>query len=123
MKFSSSGILRHIWDEPVAEISLFVPHKAILNAAETILYVADRENYRVLSYDLTKTSSRGRELSSAMGGAPYSIAFNRSVSTGLAWPMFGVFGGQRKEGKRLMGFTLDSHGKLVGSWGPTKVKG
>jgi len=122
MKFSATGILRHIWDAPVAEISLFVPHKAILNAAETILYVADRENHRVLSYDITKTTSRGRELSSTMDGAPYSISFNGSVSSGPAWPMLGVFGGQREDDKLLMGFVMDNHGKLVGSWGPTKVR-
>ena len=91
-----------------------------MNAAETILYVADRENHRIVSYDISNTNSHGKKFGQGMEGAPYAISFNGSSSSAISWPMYGIFGGE-KDGKRLMGFVLDDNGKIVGSWGPKEV--
>ena len=92
---------------------LFVPHKLSLNAAQDKLYVADRENSRVIAYDTA--TGHGEVLSgvAALGGKPFAVYTNGSSD----WPMHGVFGGEAG----AMGFSLDSSGKLVGSWGPKGV--
>lgn len=117
MKFNSEGQLAEVWDAPIDGINMFIPHKAILNAAEDILYVADRENMRVLSFSTTE-GGRGQVLSDArqLGGKPYSISFNSSETD---WPMYGVQGGFSNE--RLVGFALDSSGTRIGTWGPNEV--
>ncbi len=119
MKFSADGKVLHTWDTPVAGTSLFVPHKAILNAAETILYVADRENQRLVSYNTRRVNTLGKVFRENMAGAPYAISLNTSSSS--SWQMFGVFGGVKEDGP-LMGFTLDNYGRIVGKWGPKQVR-
>lgn len=96
---------------------MMVPHKAILNAAENILYVADRENRRIVSFS-TSDGGRGHVFSDEreLGGRPYAIFFNGSKSD---WPMYGVFGGVSR--KTLVGFTLDERGNKIGTWGPQEV--
>jgi len=122
MKFSASGAVLHIWDTPVDGTSLFVPHKAILNVAETMLYVADRENRRLVSYNTRRVSTPGKVFRENMAGAPYAISLNTSSSSSSSsWQMFGVFGGMKKDGP-FMGFTLDSYGQTVGKWGPKQVR-
>lgn len=118
MKYNSQGELAEVWEAAVAGRHLFVPHKAILNAANDILYVADRENNRVLSF-VTSEGGHGRVLSdesTMLGGSPYAISFNSSASN---WPMYGVFGGVAKD--KLMGFALDETGNKIGTWGPQEV--
>ena len=120
MKFSAAGSVISVWESNVEGEHLFVPHKAILNAAETILYVADRENQRIVLYD-TMTGA-GKELSGnrELDGSPYSISFNGS-SSGEDWLMYGVFGGIGGDGENYMGFSLDKNGRKVDTWGPNEV--
>ncbi len=107
-----------MWEAPVAGKNLFIPHKAILNAANTVLYVADRENRRVLSF-ATSEGGHGQVLSdnAQLGGTPYAISFNSSAASD--WPMYGVIGGVNED--RLMGFTLDAGGERIDTWGPQEV--
>lgn len=121
MKFNSKGRLAEVWDTPVAGTPLFVPHKAILDSAQRTLYVADRENMRVLSFS-TAEGGRGRVFSNQveLGGRPYAVFFNGSSnSSDSDWPMYGVFGG--RAGAIPVGFTLDKYGKKVDTWGPKEV--
>ena len=113
LKFSASGQLLDTWKDPIGGVPLFVPHKLTLNAAQDRLFVADRENSRVISYDTA--SGHGEVLSSemALGGKPFAVYTNGSND----WPIHGVFGGE--EG--AMGFSLDRNGKVIGSWGPEGV--
>lgn len=119
MKYNRQGKLAEVWEVAVAGLSLFVPHKAILNVANDILYVADRQNRRVVSFS-TSEGGHGSVLSNRaeLGGLPYAIAFNGSSD----WPMYGVFGGHATEGNMLMGFTLDESGNRIGMWGPQEVR-
>lgn len=118
MKYNRQGELAEVWETAVAGTHLFVPHKAILNTANDILYVADRENKRVVSF-ATSEGGHGRVLSDkgTLGGAPYAISFNNSSSD---WPMYGVLGGFAAD--KLMGFTLDANGSKTGTWGPPEVR-
>ena len=120
MKYGPHGNLLEVWQAPIAGRNLFIPHKAILNAAEDILYVADRQNGRLISFS-TK-GGRGRVFSEGVElgrGFPYSIFFNSNQTD---WPMYGVFGGMAMRGGRLMGFTLDRSGSKIGTWGPNEVR-
>ena len=113
--------MAEVWQAPIAGQHLFIPHKAILNAAENILYIADRQNSRIVSFD-TK-GGRGRVLSEGKelgGGFPYAITFNSSETD---WPMLGVFGGVALGGGKLMGFSLDKDGRRIATWGPEKASG
>ena len=119
MKYTHTGSLAQVWQAPIAGQNLFIPHKAILSAAEDILYVADRQNSRIVSFDTD--GGRGRVFSEGVelgGGFPYSIAFNSSEKD---WPMCGVFGGVALGGAKLMGFTLDKNGNRIATWGPEEV--
>jgi hypothetical protein len=115
MKYNRHGQLAEVWEAAVAGVHLFVPHKVILNAARNFLYVADRENMRIISFDTSK-GGHGNVLSNAatLEGRPFAISFNSSASD---WPMLGVFGG----GERLMGFSVDADGNKIGTWGPQEV--
>lgn len=117
MKFNKHGKLAEVWEAAVAGMQLFVPHKAILSAAENILYVADRENRRVLSFG-TVFGGNGHVFSdrTKLGGYPYAIDLNGSASD---WPMYGVFGGVSQ--RALRGFTLDKDGGMTDTWGPQEV--
>ena len=121
MKFSSKGRLLDVWDSSIAGKELFIPHKAILNAADTMLYVADRENQRIVLYDTLTGSGKEWSGKEELDGSPYAISFN-SFSAGGDWYMHGVFGGIRKDGESLMGFTLNMNGKKMGTWGPDEVR-
>ena len=113
LKFSVTGQLLDTWQDPIANVPLFVPHKLTLNAAQDKLYLADRENSRVVVYG-TK-SGHGEVFSSktTLGGKPFAIFANGSSD----WPMHGVFGGK----KGVMGFSLDRGGKVINTWGPQGV--
>ena len=117
MKFNSKGKLAEVWEAPVEGKNMFVPHKAILNAAQDLLYVADRENKRILSFVISE-GGRGVVFSNnrQLRGNPYSICFNDSQND---WPMYGVLGGFSME--KLMGFTLDKSGTRTATWGPKEV--
>ena len=104
---------------------LFVPHKVVLNAMDDILYVADRETGRVLSFG-TSEGGRGQVLNShaQLGGKPYALGFaggsSRGSERGTAkWLIHGAFGGMAKG--KYMGFTLDKNGEEIGTWGPEEV--
>ena len=99
------------WDSPVASIPLYIPHKASLNHDESTLYVADRENKRVLSY-FTSTGAVS-VFSGPLKSAVYALWANGSRE----WPLYGVFGGE----KGSMGFSLDSQGEILDTWGPSEV--
>ncbi|XP_064390589.1 peptidyl-glycine alpha-amidating monooxygenase-like isoform X2 [Halichondria panicea] len=109
LKFSAQGTLMETWDGPVSSLPLFIPHKASLSRDQSTLYIADRENQRVLSYD-TSTGA-AMVFSGPLESAVYAVCVNGSGG----WPMYGVYGG--KPGS--MGFSLDSHGEVMNTWGPS----
>lgn len=111
LQFDAQGTLLHTWDQAVASVSLFIPHKAVLDRHQTTLYVADRENRRVIAYDTT--TGTGQLFSGPLEMSVYAIYMNMSSD----WSMYGVFGGETG----TQGFTLDHHGSLINTWGPAEV--
>ncbi len=111
LKFSAKGTLLETWDSPVASLPLYIPHKASLNRDQTVLYVADRENKRVLSY--ATSSGAVTVFSGPMTSAVYGVWGNGKGE----WPLYGVFGGE----KGSMGFSLDKEGTTIDTWGPSEV--
>ncbi len=108
-----TGKLLETWQDPIDNIPLFIPHKLTLNSAQDKLYLADRENNRIVVYSIR--TSHGEVLSSEamLVGKPFAIYTNGSSD----WPMYGVFGGE----KGVLGFSLDRSGKVINTWGPEAV--
>lgn len=117
LKFDPSGLLLEIWDDPVSNTHLFVPHKLTLNAAQNQLFVADRENSRVLVYNTKNGVGKVFSDAKTLGGKPYAVFMNGSFD----WPLYGVFGRSFYEKKRVYGFTLDKDGNKLCDWGPEGV--
>ena len=92
---------------------LHIPHKLTLSAAQDKLYVADRENSRVVTYSTATGHGEVFGGGKDLDGKPYAIFTNGSSD----WPLHGVFGGE--EGS--VGFSLDKNGEVISTWGPEGV--
>lgn len=115
LKFDSTGTLLENWNTPIESLPLFVPHKLSLSADRGTLFVADRENDRVLSYNTNTGVGKVFSGQRTLHGSVYAISLNGSNN----WPMYGVFGGNPGS----VGFTLDSKGAQIATWGPKNVSG
>ena len=112
-KFSPEGVLQAVWDQPVAGLYLHVPHKLFLSSPSSPsprLFLADRENRRVISFDPALQTVE--VFASSLPGRVFAVAGNSSSSS--EWPLYGVFG----KGK---GFVLDQDGGVLRDWGPEEV--
>ena len=102
---------------------LYVPHSLALSSySPRKLFVADRENHRIVSYDTTSGNAEVFSDSTVLGNRVFAISFNGS-SRG---PLYGVFGPRflAKEGDPgPMGFTVNEGGQLARTWGPEQVSG
>ena len=116
LKFSGSGQLLETWQGTFDGLPLYIPHKLTLSADQNKLYLADRENSRVIVY--STATGQGKVFSSKadLDGKPYAIFTNGSRD----WPMHGVFG---EGGRGIVGFSLNSSGKVINTWGPEGVSG
>lgn len=89
--------------------SLFIAHSIALSASQDELYVADRENKRIVSY---KTATgEGKVFSDHGLGRVFAIAFGQEGS----WPLYVV--------SDSLGLSLDSDGTVITTWGPKEVCG
>ena len=75
--------------------------------------MADRENNRVLAYSTKTGHAEVLSSKTMLVGKPYAIYTNGSSD----WPMYGVFGGE----SGVLGFSLDSRGRVINTWGPEGV--
>ena len=99
-------------------MSVFVPHKLSLNAEQNRLFVADRENGRVVTYDTSTGVGSVFSDSDILDGKPYAVYVNGSFD----WPVYGVFGKSLfRENEEVYGFTLDKDGNKLCVWGPEEV--
>lgn len=98
----------------VAGLRLFVPHSVALR--DDVLYVADRENGRIVSYNTTTGTAAVFVDTGAIGDTVYAITFS---SHDGRWPMFAVNGSGSSYNGR--GFTIDDKGDIIGEWGPAEV--
>ena len=109
-----------IGDFPIAGLRLFVPHSLALSPNEDTLYVADRENHRILAFG---TSNKGgvEVFSSANElGRVFAVAFS-GVGTG-GWPMVTLNENSGEGGTAAYGLSLDSHGNPQQAWGVSQVR-
>lgn len=117
LKFSSAGTLLDEWSQEVKDVPLYVPHCLALSPDRKELYVADRENGRVLKYN---TSSGRAELFSdsveGFMGYVYAIAFNSSDS----WPLYAV-NGPADRVEQSHGLSQKEDGELAAVWGQDEV--
>ena len=101
---------------------LYIPHSVTFSKAQNRLFVADRENGRIVSYD--PLTSNGKPEVFAKGltangkwGSLYAISFN---GTG-GWPLYAI-GGPMKEDGKYWGHVVSRSGESSTAWGPSMVR-
>ena len=95
---------------------MLIPHSLALADGGRQLYVADRENERILRFDTHTRAgvvfSKGKQLR----GAVFAITLAHS---GSGWPMYVVNGSM--DGSKAVGFSVNSSGDVVATWSPAGV--
>ncbi len=109
------------WAGPVGGVLLSVPHSMALSASQEKLYVADRENRRVVSYETA--TGVGKVFSDKKGlGRVFAVSFGQ----GGSWPLYAISVSsslvQSGESESL-GFSLNGDGEVTATWGPEGVSG
>lgn len=104
-------------------LQLFVPHSLALSHDGKQLYVADRENGRIVVYDTsTKEGRVFADIRSGLSGAIYAIAFGSSKSD---WPLYAINGSLNGriivDSDKNLGFTINKDGVVTNTWGPKEV--
>jgi len=121
IKYSAAGNILEIWDQPVNNQRLFIPHSlALSSSSPRKLFVADRENHRIISYDTTSGNAEVVSASAVLRNRVFAISFNGSNR----WPLYGVFGPRlsvKESEPGPMGFTVNEGGQLARTWGPEQV--
>ena len=115
VRFTKDGVWDIAWSDPVGEvpIPIRVAHSLVVLEEEKKLFLADRENGRILSYDTV--TGEGRVFSDApvFRGAMFAISFSANET----WPMVAING----HTDHNSGFTINKKGAVISTWGPDKV--
>lgn len=114
MVFTSKGSYITQYSAPIDGVSLQVPHSLALSSNGTKLYVADRENYRIVEYDTLTGNGKTFMPINKLGGAIYAITFSDRSGH---WPMYAVNGSMDAQ-KKAVGFTIDERGEVIDTWSP-----
>ncbi len=94
-------------------VFLSVPHSLALSTSQDELYVADRENKRIVSY---KTATGEGSVFSNHGlGRIFAISFSR----GGTWPLYTI----SMSRDNVLGLSLDDDGNVINTWGVDGVGG
>ena len=115
MEYQSNGTYVRSFSSIVDGVKLNVPHSLALNG--DMLYVADRENGRIVRYNTSTGVGVVFVDRGPLGDTVYAITFSSSEE---AWPMFAINGSGSYKG---MGFTIDESGGVTDQWGPPEVVG
>eukprot|EP00731_Ephydatia_muelleri_P016753 Em0009g1177a len=114
VRFTKDGVWDIAWSDPVGEvpIPIRVAHSLVVLEEEKKLFLADRENGRILSYDTV--TGEGRVFSDApvFRGAMFAISFSANET----WPMVAING----HTDHNSGFTINKKGAVISTWGPDK---
>ena len=113
LKLTPTGEVLQEWRQPVEGVFLYIPHSLALSKSEEELYVADRENGRIITYS-TLTGHPLVSRSPDKLKTVYGIAFNGSGS----WPLYAI-GGQSHA---FHGVTIDESGEISSIWAPKDVR-
>ena len=99
---------------PIDNLDLMVPHSLALSKNGDELYVADRENGRIIKYDTRTGHGSVFVPPGVLGEAVYALTF---ATLDGDWPMYVVNGSMDKR-KKAVGFTLDKYGDILNTWSP-----
>lgn len=102
-------------DFPIKGETLFVPHSLALNPTEDLLYVADRENQRIVSIETS--SGKVQVFSAERGlGHVFGLCFSRVREGG--WPLVTV--SETSDGNGY-GVAVGAKGDIETVWGYLQV--
>ena len=91
---------------------MYTPHSLALSNDGTLLYVADRENKRIIVYD---TISHAGRVFGQFDSRIFSIALHKQNQ------LLYAINGSIDVNDRCYGFTLNNDGDIVEVWGPPDV--
>ena len=94
-----------------------MPHSLALTNDGSQLFVADRQNGRIIVYNTTTHTGRVFVDSHQLNGLIYAIAFGNHDND---WPLYAV-NGSDNEDDRCYGFTINKEGVVIDTWGPEMV--
>lgn len=118
MLFNKKGSYITQYSNKIDGLQLEVPHSLALSSDGDTLYVADRENYRIVEYNTLTGSGRVFVPSDKLGGAIYAISFSDKARN---WPMYAI-NGSMDERLTSVGFTINEEGNVIDTWYPTLNK-
>lgn len=119
MAYSLTGDFLYAFPSVIEGLRLFIPHSLALNHNGTELYVADRQNQRIVVYDTITKKGRVFIDNSVLNGNIFGIAFsNRNGKN--SWPLYAI-NGSINEADKCYGFTINEHGRVTDTWGPSEV--
>ena len=116
--YSLNGVFRYEFPSFVGGKKLNVPHSLALSQDGHELFVADRENSRIILYDTISREGRVFVDSDVLGGAIYAISFGNLRGD---WPLYAINGSMTGEDKAV-GFTLHRDGSVINTWSPPEVR-
>lgn len=120
MAYSLAGDFRYVFPSIIDGLRLFVPHSLTMINNGTELYVADRENQRIVVYNtITKEGRVFIEGNTWNTGSIFGIAFSKQNGINQ-WPLYAINGSVEGE-DRCYGFTINEHGQVIDIWGPSEV--
>ena len=117
MAYDANGMISTILGNfPIEKERLFVPHSLALNPSQDRLFIADRENHRIVSIDVLHGDVK--VLSAARGlGRVFGVGFSGLRDGG--WPLVAV--SNTDDGESGYGVTLDQEGAIENVWGIQQV--
>jgi peptidylamidoglycolate lyase len=117
LAYGPDGMVRAVLgDFPIEGETLFVPHSLTLSPSEDQLYVADRENQRIVVMDVT---GAGNVRVFPVGGLDRVFAVGLSGLSPGGWPMLAVV--EDKRGERGYGLTITENDGVDSVWGAEEV--
>lgn len=114
MVYSYEGHFISQFESKVDQLTLNIPHSLALSRDGAELYVADRENYRIIKYNTTTGVGTVFVPPGGLDGAIYAISFSNRQGD---WPLYAV-NGSMADNKDCSGFTIDENGRILGKWMP-----
>lgn len=117
ISYHANGVIKEILGNlPIDNQMLFVPHSLALDADERLLYVADRENHRIVSIETL--NGKVRVFSGVFGlGRVFGLGFS-GVGEG-GWPLMTI--SETDSGERGYGVALGAGGGIELLWGTSQV--
>ena len=118
LAYNPDGMVRAVLgDFPIEGETLLVPHSLTLSPSEDQLYVADRENQRIVVMDVT---GAGNVRVFPVGGLDRVFAVVLSGLSPGGWPMLVVV--EENGGERGYGLTITEKDGVDSVWGVEEVR-